>query len=159
VRSGGARPGHSREKGTRIAISSGSSWRGWGTHARQSNRSDLGAIARLLAEQPGLARARFVAPDGGSGTALHMVADWPGYFSNGPEVVELLIGADDIDEAFWQACHGGQRRMAEYLLARGANINARPDYARQTPLQVATDGGTQRQALAEWLREHGATDD
>jgi hypothetical protein len=54
---------------------------------------DLDAIARLLGEQPGLARARFVAPDGGSGTALHMVADWPGYFPNGPAVVELLIGA------------------------------------------------------------------
>jgi ankyrin repeat protein len=222
---------------------------------------DLNAIANLLAEQPGLARARFVAPDGGSGTALHMVADWPGYFPNGPAVVELLIGAGadpnyvagpdggfaetplhaaassddadvaaalidggaslearggsiadgtpltnavgygcwrvawllvargarigslmeaaalgdrprvdellvadpppaaaDIDEAFWQACHGGQRRMAEYLLSCGANINARPDYARQRPIQVATDGGTQRQALAEWLREHGATD-
>ena len=54
---------------------------------------DLDAIASVLAEHPGLARARFVAPDGGSGTALHMVADWPGYFPNGPEVVQLLISA------------------------------------------------------------------
>ena len=26
--------------------------------------------------------------------------------------------------AFWQACHGGERRMAEYLLALGADLNA-----------------------------------
>jgi len=221
---------------------------------------DLDTIGSLLAEHPGLARARFVAGDGGTGASLHMAADRPGYFPNGPEVVKLLIsagadpdapthgrdgftetplhwaassddadvaaalidsGADleapggsiagstplanavgygcwqvarllvargarigslweaaalgdrpradellatdppptaaDIDEAFWQACHGGQRRMAEYLLARGASINATPDYASQTPLQVAVQADTQRQALAGWLREQGAT--
>jgi hypothetical protein len=26
-----------------------------------------------------------------------------------------------IDNAFWCACHGGQRATAEYLLERGAN--------------------------------------
>jgi ankyrin repeat protein len=221
---------------------------------------DLDIIEMLLAEHPGLVRARFVAQDGGTGTSLHMAADWPGYFPNGPEVVKLLIsagadpnvpttgrggfaetplhwaassddgqiaaalidgGADievpggsiaggtplanavgygcwhvarllvargahigslweaaalgdrprvdelfaadppptaaDIDEAFWQACHGGQRRMAEYLLARGANINATPGYSNSTPLQVATQPDTQRQALADWLRQVGAT--
>ena len=221
---------------------------------------DLDQIGSLLAEHPGLARARFLAPDGGSGAALHMVTDWPGYFPNGPGVVKLLIsagadanaptagqdgftetplhwaassddadvaaalidgGADleatggsiagstplanavgygcwhvawllvargarigslweaaalgdrpreaellaadppptaaDIDEAFWQACHGGQRRMAEYLLDRGASISATPGYSDSTPLQVATQPGTQRQALADWLRTHGAT--
>lgn len=29
---------------------------------------------------------------------------------------------EDITEAFWGACHGGQLAMAEYLLARGADI-------------------------------------
>ena len=33
---------------------------------------------------------------------------------------------EDLDEAFWQACHGGQLRMAELLLARGADIDAIP---------------------------------
>lgn len=28
---------------------------------------------------------------------------------------------DDVTEAFWQACHGGQRQTAEYLLDRGAD--------------------------------------
>ena len=27
----------------------------------------------------------------------------------------------DLDEAFWQTCHGGQRRMGEQLLALGAD--------------------------------------
>lgn len=30
---------------------------------------------------------------------------------------------EDITEAFWGACHGGQLAMAEYLLARGADIS------------------------------------
>src|SRR2546430_2040108 len=28
-----------------------------------------------------------------------------------------------VNNAFWQACHGGQREAAEYLLARGADLN------------------------------------
>jgi ankyrin repeat protein len=223
---------------------------------------DLGTIGQLLAGRPGLARVRLVARDGGARTPLHVVADWPGYFPNGPEVVELLVsagadpsapgtdrhgqdsetplhwaassddvdvaaalidaGADieaprgsiadgpplacavgygcwhvarllvargarigtlweaaalgdrgraeellaadpapsaaDIDEAFWQACHGGQRRMAEYLLARGARIDVIPGYSHSTPLQVAAQPDTQRQALVDWLRERGATE-
>jgi hypothetical protein len=39
---------------------------------------DLDTIGRLLAEHSGLARARFVARDGGTRTSLHLVADWPG---------------------------------------------------------------------------------
>jgi ankyrin repeat protein len=77
--------------------------------------------------------------------------------------VEELLGADppptaaDIDGAFWQACHGGQRRMAEYLLARGASINATVGYAAGTALEVAAQPGCQQQILIDWLREHGAT--
>jgi uncharacterized protein len=228
---------------------------------RAVHRGDLDAIRGLLAGQPGLARARIVAPDGGARTPLHLVTDWPGYFPRGPEVAKLLIsagadvsapgtgpdgengetplhwaassddvdvaavlidaGADleapggggaiagpplanavgygcwqvarllvargarigtlweaaalgdrprvdellgsgpppapaDIDEAFWQACHGGQRRMAEYLLDRGASIDARPEYADSTPIQVAAQPDTQRQALVDWLRQRAA---
>jgi len=68
-------------------------------------------------------------------------------------------GSGEIDAAFWQACHGGQRRMAEYLLAQGANINAIPDYAgQQTALGAAGSVGTQRQALVDWLKERGAAE-
>jgi uncharacterized protein len=217
---------------------------------------DIDAIRRLLAEDPRLARAGLVDRKGGLRTLPHVVADWPGYFPNGPQIVRLLIqagadpsfrdptrcdetplhwaassddvdvaaalidgGADidvpggsigtplanavgygcwhvarllvargarigglweaaalgdrarvdeflaagpppassEIDAAFWQACHGGQRRMAEYLLAQGADINASPDYAHgQTALEVAGAAGTMRQNLVDWLRERGA---
>jgi uncharacterized protein len=217
---------------------------------------DIDAIRRLLAEDPRLARAGLVDRKGGFRTVLHLVADWPGYFPNGPQIVRLLIqagadpsfrhptrcdetalhwaassddvdvaaalidgGADidvpggsigtplanavgygcwhvarllvargarigslweaaglgdqatvdeflaadpppassEIDAAFYQACHGGQRRMAEYLLARGADINASPDYAHdQTALEVAGDTDTRRQILVDWLKERGA---
>lgn len=67
---------------------------------------------------------------------------------------------DEVNSAFWQACHGGHRRTAEYLLARGAELNGAPPYARQTPLGIASSGGldTGRRALVEWLRSQGAHD-
>ena len=216
---------------------------------------DIDTTRRLLAEDPRLAHAGLVDRKGGFRTLLHLVADWPGYFPNGPQIVHLLIqagadpsfrdptrcdetalhwaassddvdvaaalidgGADinvpggsigtplanavgygcwhvarllaargarigslweaaglgdqaavdeflaadsppassEIDEAFYQACHGGQRRMAEYLLARGANINTIPEYSNETPLQAAGGTDTRRQILVDWLKERGA---
>ncbi len=74
---------------------------------------------------------------------------------------EILAGdpaptASEVSEAFWQACHGGQRRMAEYLLARGADVNAIPGHADKTPLDAARGPDTRREILAGWLREQGA---
>lgn len=79
--------------------------------------------------------------------------------------VDELLGADpapsqeDLDEAFWQACHGGQRRMAEYLLDRGANIDATPDYSDTPPVRVAGEPDTMRSALVTWLKERGAREE
>jgi ankyrin repeat protein len=72
------------------------------------------------------------------------------------ELVAAGPGPDELTEAFWQACHGGQRRAAEYLLHQGADINAVPTYAQQTALDIAAAPDTRRQLLATWLREHGA---
>jgi ankyrin repeat protein len=63
----------------------------------------------------------------------------------------------ELDDAFWQACHGGQLRSAELLLARGANIRATPDYSEQTALEIAGSTDTRREQLVTWLRERGAT--
>ena len=76
--------------------------------------------------------------------------------------VEFLVAdppptQEELDEAFWQACHGGQLRMAELLLARGADINAIPGYSDQAPLDVAGSTDTRRGQLVSWLRERGAT--
>jgi uncharacterized protein len=218
---------------------------------------ELGSLTDLLRKHPGLAAARLVDDKGGSGTPLHAAADWPGFFSHGPEVVALLIeaGADpsapvegswhaetplhwaassddaevaralidggaDIEatgasiaggsplddavgygcwqvarllvergarvdrlwhaaalgmrsraeelfaasppskqqltDAFWQACHGGQRRMAEYLLALGAELNGPPSWGGGTPLDAADNLDTGREALVGWLRSQGA---
>ena len=218
---------------------------------------DVEVLQRHLGADPRLARAWLVGPDGGFRTPLHVVADWPGYFPNGPEIAELLIAAgadpsfrhptrcdetplhwaassddvdvaavlidsgadldvpggsigtplanavgygcwhvarllvargarvgslweaaglgdqgrvdeflsadpppssDEIDAAFWQACHGGQRRMAEYLLAQGASINAVPGYTEQTAIEAAGSPDTRRQILVDWLRERSARD-
>jgi ankyrin repeat protein len=221
----------------------------------------LEALKRMLADHPGLSGAR-IGDERGSGTVLHMVTDWPGFFPNGPEVVKMLIsdGADpnartqgarneegetplqyaassddvevaealilgganiearggsiaggtalenaigygcwrvarlllnhgakveklwhaaalgmtsmvekfledasapssaEVNHAFWQACHGGYRRTAEFLFARGADLNWIPDYAKETPLEIASRAGldTGREALVNWLRDKGA---
>jgi hypothetical protein len=219
---------------------------------------DVAAIQRLLRNDPALASARLVGKDGGAGTPLHLVTDWPGYFPNGPEIVRLLIDAgadpnaltsrdsqtspgdetplhyaassDDVDvaealieggadvevpdgsigtpldnavgygcwhvarllvahgarvdkawhaaalgmlgrlemllasdppaeevsKAFWHACTGGQRRAAEYLLSRGADLNWEPDYAQGTPLDAASGLSTRQENVISWLRELGA---
>lgn len=75
-----------------------------------------------------------------------------------PRLEELLAAtpapsADDVSEAFWQACHGGQRRAAERLLASGADPTATPGYSDQTPAEAAAEPGTQRENLITWLHD------
>jgi uncharacterized protein len=62
--------------------------------------------------------------------------------------------SDDVNAAFWQACHGGQRRAAECLFARGADLNWIPGWAKQTPLDIANCSAAND--LVEWLRGQGA---
>ena len=228
---------------------------------RQAVRAgDVEVIRRLLRNDPALASARLVGRGGGTGTPLHLVTDWPGYFPNGPLIVRLLIDAgadpnalttsraseapgpgsetplhyaassDDVDvaevlidagagievpdgsigtpldnavgytcwhvarllvargarvdkawhaaalgmlgrletllgsdppaeqvsQAFWHACTAGQRRAAEYLLSRGADLGWEPDYAHGTPLDAATGLSTRQENVITWLRELGA---
>jgi ankyrin repeat protein len=218
---------------------------------------DVTQVRDLVSENPYLAGARIVDDKGGSGTPLHAVTDWPGYFPNGPEIVSILIDSgadpnvavegswhsetplhwaassddvevaralidgganveatgaslgggtplddavgygcwqvarllvergasvdlgqaaalgittrveellatdapsqDELADAFWGACHGGQRRMAELLLSVGADINGTPSWGGGTPLDAADSLDTGREALVNWLREHGAT--
>ena len=65
---------------------------------------------------------------------------------------------EEIDNAFWQACHGGLRRAAELLLARGADVRWVPEYAQGTAVDVAAGPDTRRDLLVTWLGERGAGD-
>jgi len=74
--------------------------------------------------------------------------------------LQALLGSDppagQVSQAFWHACTGGQRRAAEYLLSRGADLNWEPDYAHGTPLDTASGLGTRQENVISWLRGLGA---
>jgi ankyrin repeat protein len=61
---------------------------------------------------------------------------------------------DEINHAFWGACHGGQRPAAELLLDRGAELNWLPPWEELTPLDAAARSDAHE--LVEWLRARGA---
>jgi ankyrin repeat protein len=61
---------------------------------------------------------------------------------------------EEINRAFWGACHGGQSVAAAYLLARGADLNWLPPLEKLTPLDAAQR--QQTDDLVAWLRIQGA---
>lgn len=63
-------------------------------------------------------------------------------------------GEEELSAAFWQACHGGQRAAAEYLLGHGADLNWTALWSNETPLEIAERVG--RYDLAGWLAHMGA---
>lgn len=73
--------------------------------------------------------------------------------------LEEILGTDPpaegVSQAFWHACAAGQRRAAEYLLSRGADLSWEPDYAHGTALDAATGLGTRQENVITWLREQG----
>lgn len=71
-------------------------------------------------------------------------------------IADVPPSRQELSDAFWQACHGGQRRMAEYLLTLGADLNGTPSWGETTPLDAAESVDTGRQALVGWLRDLGA---
>src|SRR5712691_3630635 len=111
---------------------------------------DIPTITRLLAEHPGLAKARVTGRKGGWRTPLHMAADWPGYFPDGPQVVRILrqAGADPNDRGpeprseaplHW-AASSDDEEVAEALIDAGADIDM-PDGSIGTPLANAIGYG------------------
>jgi ankyrin repeat protein len=113
---------------------------------------DVDLASRLLSENPELARAKFAAR-GGTGTALHFVTDWPGYFPNGPKIVHLLIdaGADPnalttgggsatpgpgSETPLHYAASSDDVDVATALVDRGADLET-PDGSIGTPLDNA----------------------
>jgi len=60
---------------------------------------------------------------------------------------------DEVTIAFWCACHGGQQRAAEFLLARGSKLNWVSVWDGLTPLDAAKRADAPE--LIEWLRCRG----
>ncbi|MFC4852057.1 ankyrin repeat domain-containing protein [Actinophytocola glycyrrhizae] len=130
---------------------------------------DVGALRALLARHPRLATARLRdrSADGTTcaRTLLHVVADWPGHFPDGPATVAALVAAGaEVDAPF----EGGHREtplhwaascddvgVLDALLDAGADIDAPGAViGGGTPLSDAT-------AFAQWraafrLVERGA---
>lgn len=61
---------------------------------------------------------------------------------------------DQLGDAFWAACHGGQLEAAEYLLDCGANLNRLPGWEELTPLDAAARSGATD--VITWLHGLGA---
>ena len=107
---------------------------------------DLTTLRRLLTNNPSLAASRLGGIAKGR-TPLHVVADWPGYFPNGPQIVRMLIeaGADpnarDPDQPgsetplHW-AASSDDVDVARALIDGGANVEV-PDGSIGTPLDNA----------------------
>lgn len=70
------------------------------------------------------------------------------YFAGG-----VQPSTEEVTGALWSACHGGQLAAAEFLLARGADINW-IGYDDLTPLDVARRSGAND--LVAWLSHRGA---
>jgi len=96
---------------------------------------DLATLRRLLTEHPDLATVSVTGGDGLGRTALHVATDWPGYFPNGPAVVEALLAAGADSSAplvgginqetplHW-AASSDDDDVAAALIAGGADIEA-----------------------------------
>jgi ankyrin repeat protein len=69
--------------------------------------------------------------------------------ANPPPQPEQLSGA------FWNACHGGQLAVAQYLLAHGVDLNWPAPWSEQTPLDIARKAA--RSDIVAWLIGKGAT--
>ena len=60
---------------------------------------------------------------------------------------------EDITNAFWNACRGGQQPVAAFLLSQGADLNW-IGHDDKMPLQVAQESGAED--LVAWLRAQAA---
>jgi hypothetical protein len=68
--------------------------------------------------------------------------------------------AEETNQAFWYACHGGHLSTAQFLLERGAELDWVPPWEILTPLDAArrSDEHNQTHAsdLIAWLESKGA---
>jgi hypothetical protein len=63
---------------------------------------------------------------------------------------------EQVNAAFWGACHGGRLPTARYLAARGADVNWIAPWESATPLEAALRSSVDAEDLIRWLRDQGA---
>lgn len=126
---------------------------------------DVAALRQLLGEEPALAAARIVDERGTARSLLHIVADWPGHYPNGAQVVVLLAAAGAPLDArverpapetplHW-AASSDDVAVLDALLDAGADIEAPGSViGGGTPLADAVAFGQWR--VARRLVERGA---
>ncbi len=103
---------------------------------------DLGALKRLLEENPTLATARLGLEAGMSRTLLHIATDWPGHYPNGAATVAVLVDAGaDVNPRF----AGPHSETPLHWI---------PGWEQLTPLDAAARSGATD--LVKWLHHHGA---
>jgi uncharacterized protein len=131
---------------------------------------DIEALQKLLSGEPDLATARVLDDRGVSRTLLHVAADWPGHFPNGPGTVAVLASAGaDVNARVGHSGPSGSPEtplhwaassddvgVLDALLDAGADIEA--------PGAVFTGGAPMSDAVVfeQWsaarrLLERGAT--
>lgn len=68
---------------------------------------------------------------------------------------------EELDHAFWYACHGGQLQAAQFLRERGADVHVIPPWSEgSTTFDAVKDegpDGTDPSGLRAWLRSLGVT--
>src|SRR5580704_15088714 len=124
---------------------------------------DIAGLNRLLQQNPDLVRTRFGGESGR--TLLHIAADWPGHFPNGPAIVAAIVAAGADVNAHSIALHeetplhwaasSDDVAVLDALLDHGANIEARGGViGGGTPLSDAVAFGQWK--AARRLIERGA---
>jgi len=123
---------------------------------------DVAGVERLVTADAGLASSPLGGRHG-TRTPLHVVADWPGYWPNGPEVVHVLLAAGADPNArepekrseaplHW-AASSDDADVARALIDGGADVNL-PDGSIGTPLDNAVGYGCWN--VARLLVDRGA---
>lgn len=66
------------------------------------------------------------------------------------------LSQEDINAAFWGACHGGRLPTARYLADRGADVNWIATWEPATPLDAAERTDPANDDLLAWLHDRRA---
>ena len=133
-------------------------------------KGNVESLQRQLRENAALATATIVDRCGVSRSLLHIVADWPGHFPNGAQVVEILAAAGaEVNARVRLPDPNGHRETALHWAASSddvAVLDALLDVGAdiEAPGAVFTDGTAMSDAVvfAQWraarrLLERGAT--